>query len=91
MSFECGDGRKSYKQYHLSIVEIKSHNVVIDGRNFFDQPIKNDLKMYDDIRNIATAPGDDYTTRCSLDYIYFKNCYKLINCNKFKQTTKTRC
>ena len=51
---------------------------MIDGRNFFDQPIKNDLKTYDNIRKIATGQGDDYTTGCLLDYPYFKKYYKLI-------------
>ena len=35
---------------------------MIDGRNFFDQPIKNDLKRYDNIRKIVTGQDDDYTT-----------------------------
>ena len=28
---------------------------MINGRNFFDQPIKNDLKTYDNIRKTATG------------------------------------
>ena len=40
---------------------------MIDGRNFFDQPIKKDLKTNDNIREIATVQGDDYTTGCLLD------------------------
>ena len=42
--FKDDDGRESRKQYYLSTVEIKNHNIMIDGRNFFDQSIKNDLK-----------------------------------------------
>ena len=42
-------------------MEIKDYNVVIDRRNFFDQPIKNDLETYDNIRKIETGQGDDYT------------------------------
>ena len=57
-------------------MEIKDYNVMIDGRNFFHQPIKNDLKTYDDIRKIATGQGDDYTTGCLLDYPYFKKWYE---------------
>ena len=52
--------------------------VIIDGRNFFDQPIKIDLKIYDNIRKIATGHGNDYTVGCLLDYSYFKTYYKLI-------------
>ena len=51
---------------------------MIDGRNFFDQPIKNDLKAYDNVKKIATGQGDNYTTGCLLDYPYFKKYYKLI-------------
>ena len=65
-------------QYYLLTLEIKGYNFMINGRNFFDQPIKNDLKTYDNIEKIATGRGDNYTTGCLIDYIYFKNCYKLI-------------
>ena len=57
---------------------------MIDGRNFFDQPIKNDLKTYN-IGKIATSENDDYTTGCLLDYPYFKNYYKLIAIDLSKQ------
>ena len=46
---------------------------MIVGQKCFDQSIRNNLITYDDIRNI-----DDYATGCLLDYIYFKNYYKLI-------------
>ena len=51
---------------------------MIDGRNFFDQPINSDLKTYENIRKIATGQGDDYTTGCLLDYSYFKYYDKMI-------------
>ena len=51
---------------------------MIDGRNFFDQPVKDYLITYDNIRKIAIGQGDDYTTSCLLDYPYFKNYYKMI-------------
>ena len=51
---------------------------MIDGKSFFDQPINNDLKTYENIRKIATGEGDDYTTGCLLDYFYFKDYYKMI-------------
>ena len=44
LPFENDNGRKSHKQYYLSTVKIKDCNFMIDGRNFFNQPIKNDLK-----------------------------------------------
>ena len=51
---------------------------MINGRNVFDQPIKNDLITYDNIRKTSTGQGDDYTTECLLDYPYFKKYSKLI-------------
>ena len=78
LSFKDDDGRKSYKQYYLPTAKIKDYNVVIDGRNFFDKPIRNDLKTCDNIKKIETGQGDDYITVCLLDYLYFKKYYKLI-------------
>ena len=51
---------------------------MIDGKNFFDQPINSNLKTYDNIRKISTGKGDNYTTGCLLDNIYFKKFYKMI-------------
>ena len=47
--FEDEAQRKSYKQYYLLTVESKAHNVMIDGQNLFDQPVRNDLITYDNI------------------------------------------
>ena len=58
---------------------------MIDGKNLFDQPVKNDKVTYENIRKIATGRGDEYTTGCLLDYIYFKNYYKMIAVDLSKQ------
>ena len=58
---------------------------MIDGKNFFDQPIKNDKVTYENIRKIATCQGDDYTNGCLLDYIYFKNYCKMVAVDLSKQ------
>ena len=52
---------------------------------FFHQPVKNIKVTYENIRKIATGQGDDYTTGCLLDYIYFKNYYKMIAVDLSKQ------
>ena len=62
LSFKDENGRLSYKQYYLPTVEIKDYNVMFDGRGFFEQPVKNNLKTYDNFREIATGQGDDYIT-----------------------------
>ena len=60
---------------------------MIDGRNFFDQPINSMTKTYENIRKIATGQGDDYTTGCLLDYSYFKENCKMIAIDLNKQQT----
>ena len=72
------DWRTSNKRYYIPSVEIKDYNVMIDEKNFFNQPVKNDKVTYENIRKISIGQGDDYTTGCLLDYIYFKNYYKMI-------------
>ena len=59
--------------HYLPKVEIKDYYVMIDGKNIFDQSINNDIKIYENIRKIATGQGDDYTTGCLLDYSFFKD------------------
>ena len=59
--------------------------VMIDSKNVFDQPINSDFKTYENVRNIATGQGDDYTTGCLLDYPYFKESYKIIAMDLSKQ------
>ena len=68
LSFKDRTVRKSWNQYFLPTLEIKDYNVKIDGRNFFDQPVKYDLITLDDIRKNTIGQGDDYTTECLLDY-----------------------
>ena len=85
LALENDAQRTSSKRYYLLNVEIKDYNVMIDGKNFFDQPVKNNKVTYGNIRKIATGQGDDYTTGCLLDYIYFKNYCKMIAVDLSKQ------
>ena len=41
--------------------------------------MKNDMRTYENIQNIETGQGDDYTTVCLLDYPYFKENYKILS------------
>ena len=85
LAFENDNHRTIHDRYYLPIVEIKDYNIMINGENFFDQPIKNNKVTYENIRKIATGQGDDYTTGCLLDYLYFKNTYKMIAVDLSKQ------
>ena len=85
LPFENDDDRTSDDQYYLPNVEIKDYNIMINGENVFDQPIKNNKVTYNNIRKIAAGQGDDYTTSCLIDYPYFENTYKMIAVDLSKQ------
>ena len=85
LAFENDDDRTSNDQYYLPTVEIKDNNIMINGENFFDQPIKNRGVTYDNIRKIATGQRDDYTTGCLLHYPYFTDTYNMIAVDLSKQ------
>ena len=68
----------SKRRYYIPNVEIKDYNVMIDGKNIFDQPINSIIKTYENIRKITIGQGDDYTTGC------FKK-YKMIAIDLSKQ------
>ena len=50
---------------------------MIDGQNFFDQPVKNNLRTYDNVRKIGIGQRDDYATSCLLGYNYFNKYYEM--------------
>ena len=83
--FEIEDYRKVQTRYYLPKVEIKDYTVMIDRKNFFDQPVKIHMRTYDNIQKIATGQGDDYATGCLLDYNYFKKYYNMLATDLKKQ------
>ena len=74
--------RDSHRKYFLPRVDITNYNVLIYGRNVYDQPINDQIKNYDEIRKIGTGEGDDYTTGYNQ---YLKNHYQLIAVDLSKQ------
>ena len=85
LAFEGDTQRTSHSGYYFPNVEIKDYNIMINGGNVFDQPIKNNKVRYENIRKIATGQGGDYTTGCLLDYSYFMDTYKMIAVDLSKQ------
>ena len=67
------------------IENITNYNVLIDNKNFYGQSINDQIKKYNEIRNISTEKGDDCTTGCLLDYQYIKDHYQLIAVDLSKQ------
>ena len=75
----------SYDKYFLPRLKRENYNIEIDEINFYDQPINDSIKQYDEIRKISTGQGDDYTTVCLLDFDYLKKNSKLIAVNLSNQ------
>ena len=87
MSFSrnyAGNKRDSFSHYNVPHVRIKDFNVLIDGESFFDLPVKNEEEAYEKV--IDMSNNNDYTTGNLLDFIYFKENYKLIAIDLSKQT-----
>ena len=57
---------------------IKNCNVIINGKNFYDESIDSDIKRCQEIRKLITGHSEDYTNGCLLDYDYIKNDCRLI-------------
>ena len=78
------DYSDSFSHYYVPNVRIKDFNVLIDGKSFFDLPVKNEEEAYEKI--IDMSNNNDYTTGNLLDFAYFKKNYKLIAIDLSKQT-----
>ena len=78
------DSRYSFSDYYVPKVKINDFNFLIDGKIFFDLPVKNDEEAYEKIIDLSN--NSDYTTGNLLDYAYYKKHYKLIAIDLSKQT-----
>ena len=83
LTLENEDDRSSFSKYYEPKVEIKDFNVLIDGKAFFEVPVKNKEEAYEAI--IEITENNNYTTGNLLDYEYFKDHYKLIAIDLSKQ------
>ena len=66
------------KENYLPRNDFNKYNVIIDGRNFYDNPIESDIEKYRELKKVMIGKGEDYTTGSLLDYNYFKKHYKLV-------------
>ena len=71
LSFKNEDDRASFSKYYTPIVETKNFNVLIDGKSFFDTPIKNKEETHEKI--IEMSGNNDFTTGSSLDMNVFQS------------------
>ena len=83
LAYANEDDRTSYSQHYVPNIEIKNYNVIIDGKPFFELPVKNIEETYQKI--IDMGYNDDYTVGNLIDFEYFKQHYKLIAIDLSKQ------
>ena len=68
--------RNGQRKYYLPRINLNRYNVIIDGRNFYDNPIESDIEKYRELKKVMIGKGEDYTTGSLLDYNYFDKHYK---------------
>ena len=69
LSFENENDRTSFSKYYVPNVQIKDFNVLINGKSFFDMPMKNGEETCKQI--IQMGRNNDYATGNLMDYEYF--------------------
>ena len=77
--------RNGQRKYYLPRIDLNKYNVIIDGRNFYDNPIESDIEKYRELKKVMIGKGEDYTTGSLLDYDYFKKHYQLVAIDLSKQ------
>ena len=77
--------RNGQQKYYLPRIDLNKYNVIIDERNFYDNPIESNIEKYRELKKVMIGKGEDYTTGSLLDYDYFKKNYKLVAVDLSKQ------
>ena len=77
--------RNGQQKYYLPRIDLEKYNVIIDGRNFYDNPIESDIEKYRELKKVMIGKGEDYTTGSLLDFNYFDKHYKLVTVDLSKQ------
>ena len=78
LAVEDAGNRTRHTGFFLPSVQIKDYDIMIDGRNLFDQPVKTMSRTNDDLQKLMTGKGYDYKTGSLLDHSYFRGHYKII-------------
>ena len=77
--------RNGQQKYFLPRIDLEKYNVIIDGRNFYDNPVESDIEKYRELKKVMIGKGEDYTTGSLLDFNYFDKHYKLVAVDLSKQ------
>ena len=63
MAYNRVDGqptRNGQQKYYLPRISLNKYNVIIDGRNFHDNPIENDIEKQRELKKVMIGKGEDY-------------------------------
>ena len=77
--------RNGQQKYYLPRIDLEKYDVIIHGRNFYDNPIESDIEKYRELKKVMIGKGKDYTTGSLLDFNYFDKHYKLVAVDLSKQ------
>ena len=77
--------KNGQQKYYLPRIDLEKYSVIIDRRNFYDNPIESDIEKYRELKKVMTGRGEDYTTGSLLDFNYFDKHYKLVALDLSKQ------
>ena len=69
--------RNGQQKYYLPRIDLEKYNVIIDGRNVYDNPIENDIEKNRELKKVMIGKGEDNTTGSLFDFNYFDKHYKL--------------
>ena len=70
--------QNSHPRYYLPRTEIKDYNVLIDGRNFFDQNVNDNITRYTELLKLTTGRSEDYSTGSLIDYDYYIKDFNIV-------------
>ena len=77
--------RNGQRKYYLPRIDLEKYYVIIDGRNFYDNPIESDIEKYRELKKVMIGKGEDNTTGSLFDFNYFDKLYKLVVVDLSKQ------
>ena len=77
--------RDSLQKFYLPRIDLQKYNAIIDGRNFYDNPIESDIEKYRELKKEMIGKGEDYTTGYLLDCDHFNKHYELVAVDLSKQ------
>ena len=77
--------KNEQRKYYLLRIDLKEYNVIIDARNFYDNPIKSNIEKYKELKKVMIEKGEDYSTGSLLDFNCFNEHYKLVAVDLSKQ------